>query len=227
MLEVQAGPRALVEWIDGGRIAQRVTALDRLVAGRSTTADLCLDEEDLGIPRRAVVLERSGAGWLLRNGSSNRHLLVREPTGIGTVLPAGGVRAVPGGGLTIVVEGLLRRHGVRVLPLPALDGELDRCSDVDDQDLATLGVPVPTDAEREALVALAAGYLAEFPRWDPRPLTYTEAARRSGMRASTVRKRVEWYRRRLVEVGLAGGELPDARAAIVEAALAGGVLGPR
>jgi hypothetical protein len=89
---------------------------------------------------------------------------------------------------------------------------------------ATLAVPAPTAAEKEALLALASGYLAEFPRWDPTPLSYAAAGRRLDVRPSTVRKRIEGYRTRLVEVGIAGAELQDARAAVVEAALVGGVL---
>ncbi len=224
MLEVQAGSTATVEWIDGGRVARRMATRGPVVIGRGSAADLSLDPEDLGISRRAAVLEPLGPCWRLTNGSTNRPLLVREPTGVGTVLPAGGTRSVPDGGVTIVVEGLLRRHGIRVLPEIPAGPSTDLPHGNQEVDLVTLDVPLPTAAEREALVALAAGYLADFPRWDPRPLTYTEAGERLGMRASTVRKRVEWYRRRLVRAGFAGGELADARAAIVEVALAGGVL---
>ena len=210
-----------MEWIDGGRVAGRIEAVGPLIIGRGRDCDLCLDPGDRGISRRAAALEPVGGGWMLVNCSSSRTLQVREPTGLGSLLHAGSRRALPAAGATIVVTGLRLRHGIRV----ALTRRADASAvGVDEGDDPTLDVPTPTPAEREALLALASGYLAEFPRWDPVPLSYADAGRRLGLRTSTVRKRIEGYRERLARVGIAGGELQDARAAVVEAALAGGVL---
>jgi len=59
-----------------------------------------------------------------------------------------------------------------------------------------------TAKDRLALVALFAGYLEGFPRHDPRPRSYADAAARLGWPRSTLTKRIEHLRTRLIAAGV-------------------------
>jgi len=77
-------------------------------------------------------------------------------------------------------------------------------------------VPVLTELRKEVLVALVAGYLQSFPRYDPRPRTYAEVAAAVDLPRSTVMKRIEAVRTGLVAAGVPGLEEPDARRPLAE-----------
>lgn len=81
-------------------------------------------------------------------------------------------------------------------------------------------MPAVTYNERVALVAVAEGYLLPHPRHDPNPRTYAQAALRLDLPVSTVRKRLENVRKKLMDAGVFQVEGADARAATVEFALA-------
>jgi hypothetical protein len=91
---------------------------------------------------------------------------------------------------------------------------------------AHTAMPTITLLERTTLVALAEGYFLTHPRYSPQPKTYAEAAARLALPASTVRKRTENVRRKLIDAGVLGMEAADARQAVVEFVIGAGLIGP-
>ena len=59
-----------------------------------------------------------------------------------------------------------------------------------------------TPADKLALVALFSGYLEPFPRYDPHPKSYADAASRLDWPRTTLVKRVEYMRTRLTNAGV-------------------------
>ncbi|WP_344974738.1 hypothetical protein [Streptosporangium fragile] len=84
-----------------------------------------------------------------------------------------------------------------------------------------------SELRREALVAMASGYLRRYPHCDPRPLTYQETADLLGLRRDQVRKRIEHLREELLDAPVRGLEGPDARKALCEWFLGMRLIGPR
>jgi hypothetical protein len=171
--------------------------------GRGEECSVALPAEDLGISRLAGSVEDDGAVVWLTNRSGSRPLFVVDHLGMRSVL-APGRRLAVDRTLTVVVEGQLRRHALVVeasgeaapLPLPVtpVGG------------LATeMGTLVAyTEDDRRALVALFAGFLREFPRHDPRPRSYADAAADLGWPRTTLVKRIEHMRERLTRAGVPG-----------------------
>jgi hypothetical protein len=193
--------------------------------GRGTSCDVCLDATDVGISRLAGSVDCIDRVWFVTNRSSSRPLSAIDVVGFRTVL-APGRRMVIDGQLSVIVEGQIRRHEL-VLVAPGTD------------DLAA-GVPVPdvedgmptevgggvnySHEDRQALVALFAGYLQPFPRYDPTPKTYADAAKALGWPSSTLRKRVEYLRNRLVKAGVPNLQGERAMEALAEHVIATGVI---
>lgn len=198
-----------------------------LTFGRSQRTTLCLDPSDLGISRVAGSLESDVGVWWLVNKSTVRPLEVVDDVGIRTVLPPGRRIAVTAP-LTVVVEGATRRHALTVdlpdeaveglarSPFPALQVEGNPTQAASDISI--------TPADKVALVALFSGYLEPFPRYDPHPRSYADAAARLAWPRTTLVKRVEYLRTRLTNAGVPNLLGENALQHLAEWALATGLI---
>ena len=198
---------------------------EEVTFGRSQRTTLCLDPNDLGISRVAGSLESDAGVWWLVNKSTSRPLEVVDDVGIRTVLPPGRRMAVTGP-LTVVVEGAMRRHALTV-DLP--DGAQELLARGPFPSLQIEGNPTRADvsitpAEKLALVALFSGYLEPFPRYDPHPKSYADAAARLDSPRTTLVKRVEYLRTRLTNAGVPNLLGENALQHLAEWALATGLI---
>jgi hypothetical protein len=200
------------------------------VFGRVESCDACLDPADVGISRRAGSIDCIDRVWFVTNRSGSRPLSVVDPVGLRSVLAPGRCMAVDGR-LSVVVEGQIRRHEL-VITAPDV-GELtpDAAATEPEGDGEGEGVPTEmgggvtyNDKDRRALVALFTGYLEPFPRYDPTPRSYADAARALGWPHSTLRKRVEHIRRRLVAAGVPNLQGERAMEALAEHVIASSVI---
>jgi hypothetical protein len=195
------------------------------------TVGLGVSPLDLGISRVAGSISHERGLWWITNRSSTRSLHVIDiETGIATPLPVARdnwptpVHPVGGAALTVLVAGEIQGHAISVQAspddLPVVDSLPEAVDPLRTRDL----LPPLTDKQREALVAMVEGYLLPFPHYRPEPRTYEEAARRLGLPASTVRKRIENVRGRLIESGVGGLEAADARRNLAEWMLANRIV---
>jgi hypothetical protein len=171
--------------------------------GRDDGCDECLDPDDVGISRLAGSIEHESGTWWVTNRSEKRPAAVVDALGIRAVL-APGRRAAVDGSLTVVVEGTMRRHALHVEvaaateppPVPGLEG---RAGGVE----TAVGLEVVySEPDRQALAALFAGYLLPFPRYDPHPRSYADAAAALDWPRTTLVKRIEYLRTRLTKAGV-------------------------
>jgi hypothetical protein len=200
---------------------------DAFTFGRSQRATLCLDPYDLGISRVAGSVEAEGGVWWLVNKSGVRPLEVVDDVGIRTVLPPGRRMAVTAP-ITVVVEGVTRRHALTVdLPEETLEalgrGELATAQVEGNPTQAAAEVSL-TPADKLALVALFSGYLETFPRYDPHPKSYADAAARLNWPRTTLVKRIEYLRTRLTNAGVPNLLGENALPHLAEWALATGLI---
>ena len=201
---------------------RELTPGDILTFGRAESCSFCLDPTDLGISRLAGSVEHDAGTWWLLNRSAVRALEIIDEIGIRTVLPPGR-RVAVSGAMTVVVEGSVLRHAITVAATApdAFGAPMGSTSDV--RPTAT-GDVVLNAADRLALVALFAGYLEPFPRYDPHPRSYADAATRLGVPRSTLVKRVEYLRTRLSNAGVPNLLGENALQRLAEWALVTGVL---
>jgi hypothetical protein len=180
-----------------------VTTGEAFTFGRSSTCTICLDDADRGISRLAGSVEHHSGSWWLHNRSTSRTLVAVDDMGIRSVV-APGRRIAVDGRLTVVVEGSARRHALEVRvgradgswPLGVgepVSGELPT---------AARGEVLINSLDRLALVALFSGYLEPFPRYDPHPRSYADAAALLGWPRTTLVKRIEHLRARLTAAGI-------------------------
>ena len=162
---------------------------------------MCLDPADLGISRLAGSVEHESGVWWLLNRSATRPLTVVDELGIRTVV-APGRRLALAGPISVVVEGSARRHALEVVGQtgPAFGSAVAQPGDA--LPTATAHEVVINDADRLALVALFSGYLEPFPRYDPHPRSYADAAAAIGCPRTTLVKRIEYLRNRLTSAGV-------------------------
>lgn len=195
---------------------------DVVTFGRDSSCTFCLDPSDLGISRLAGSVEHDAGTWWLLNRSTVRPLDVIDEIGMRTVLPPGR-RVALAGTITVVVEGTALRHALTVEPptTQAFGTPLPGSSDA--RPTATPDVVI-SPADRLALVALFSGYLEPFPRHDPHPRSYADAAHRLGLPRTTLVKRVEYLRTRLSNAGVPNLLGDNALQHLAEWALSTGVL---
>jgi hypothetical protein len=200
---------------------------DELTFGRSQRTTLCLDPADLGISRIAGSLEFEAGVWWLVNKSAVRPLEVVDDVGIRTVLPPGRRIAVTAP-ITVIVEGAMRRHALTVdVPDEALAGRAEGpfpALPVEGNPTRAASDVSITSADKVALVALFAGYLEPFPRYDPHPKSYADAAARLNWPRTTLVKRVEYLRTRLTNAGVPNLLGDNALQHLAEWALATGLV---
>jgi hypothetical protein len=201
-----------------------LTTADALTFGRDPSCSVCLDPDDLGISRLAGSIERDESTWWVVNRSSSRPLEVVDEIGIRTLL-APGRRLAAQGPLTVVVEGSTRRHALAVDPAASSDGPAPLGGRPDDiRPTVTAAEVVINDQDRLALVAIFAGYLEPFPRYDPHPRSYADAAARLGWPRTTLVKRIEYLRSRLGGAGVPNMLGENALVSLAEWALVTGAL---
>lgn len=222
-----------LEWIHGGTIEVLPTIAEGTVLtfGRDRDCSLVLETgdrgagaevTDRGISRHAGSIAVDDGMVVVRNTSTTRSIELREPTGLASVISAGGTRAITDLPVTLIITGAIRRHGLRLRtddPSPSLVSE----SAGPDASM-TQKVPLPTAGQRSALTAMFEGYLVEFPRWDPNPATYEATGTRLGLTETAVRRRIEEYRDKLKMADIAGLEVRDARPALAQFLLSTGII---
>lgn len=197
---------------------------ETLTFGRDPSCAVCLDADDLGISRLAGSVEAEGGTWWVFNRSGVRPLEAVDEIGIRTIVAPGRRLAVVGP-LTVVVEGSVRRHALQ-LHLSAPEGPVARAlADPGDiRPTVTAADVVINDQDRLALTALFSGYLEAFPRYDPHPRSYADAAATLGWPRTTLVKRVEYVRTRLNHAGVPNLQGENALPALAEWALITGTL---
>jgi hypothetical protein len=171
--------------------------------GRSRECEICLDPEDAAISRVAGELEFEHGTWWLTNRSATRPLSIVDDLGLRSVLPPGRRTAVEGP-TRVLVDGVRGQHSLLV-EVPALTpaADLAATGPVDTGTPTATGAEVLiTEADRMAMIALFAGYLADPPRYDPNPKSYAAAAARLGWPRTTLVKRIEYLRTRLDAAGV-------------------------
>jgi hypothetical protein len=193
-----------------------------LTFGRDASCTFCLDPSDLGISRLAGSVEHDAGTWWLLNRSSVRPLDIVDEIGMRTVLPPGR-RVAVAGPLTVVVEGTALRHALTLEP-PAADAFGAPLGGASDARPTSTPDVVISPADRLALVALFSGYLETFPRHDPHPKSYAEAAARLDLPRTTLVKRVEYLRTRLSNAGVPNLLGDNALQHLAEWALSTGLL---
>lgn len=182
-----------------------VGADQQLVFGRGNEPGVVgLDARDMGISARAGSIECSMGVWWVINRSVSRRLLVEvSPTAPPVRVDCGGRHAITTSRLCVLVQGAIYMHRIEITvpddALAALEVEPPVTTGT-----ITLGEVRLSDRDRQALVAVLCGYLQPFPRRDPHPISYLEAAKRLGSPWTrvTVRKQVERVKERLARNGL-------------------------
>lgn len=196
---------------------------DAFSFGREASCTACLDPADLGISRLAGSIEHESGTWWLLNRSGTRPLQMVDEFGIRTVLVPGR-RAAIAGSLTVIVEGQIRRHALTLEAGPPQPPGAPLGILADSRPTATAGQTTLGDADRQAMVALFAGYLEPFPRYDPHPRSYADAAARLRCPRTTLVKRIEHLRTRLTNAGVPNLLGDNALDALAEWALTTGVI---
>jgi hypothetical protein len=184
-----------------------------------------LDSSDMGISAVAGSVERVADLWWVVNRSRKRRLLL-DAGGGGNPLPleSGQRFAVSSHRLVVLVPGAVFTHKIEVL-VP--EAELARVRPGQTSGTISTGDIRLSERDLDVLVALLGGYLEEFPRRNPRPRTYQDAADRLGppWTKLTVRKQVERLKRRLSDRGIYL-EGPQANYDLADLLIADGLLGP-
>jgi hypothetical protein len=209
---------------DGQR--HQLSPFRALTFGRAAGCTVCLDAQDRGISRLAGSVEHAAGTWWVCNRSAVRALTVVDDIGIRTVV-APGRRVAITGPVTIVVDGTARRHALEIRTDRGAQVETGPPGGDDEADplpTAAAGEVVISDLDRMALAALFAGYLESFPRYDPHPKTYADAASMLGWPRSTLVKRIEYLRTRLTNAGVPNLLGDNALDHLAEWALTTGVL---
>ncbi len=206
-----------------------------LTIGRA--GDVVLDDDNLSLHRRFLVLYRSGGRWWLRNtGSILTAEVVDGDHRVKTALRPGGCIALTG---PVTVRATAGRttyelsiglHGSSAAPPDPGPG---RDAGPDGAGTVTVGRVELTDLQRLVVLALAEPVLRD-PRPGPvRPATASEVTARLGWSARRFHKHLDATCRKLAQAGVPGmrdangGRAGERRARLVEYAIATGlVAGP-
>lgn len=186
--------------------------------GRDETCTAVIDPGDLGISRVAGAVESHSDVWWLVNHSGSRSLQVVDEMGIRSVLTPGKWTAIAGT-MTVIVEGELRRHALTISPTCITPPQVTYMRPEDSRPTSPVDERLINKDDRLALVALFAGYLQPFPRYDPHPRSYSDAAAALNCPRTTVVKRMERVRRRLTDAGVPNLLGENAMEALAEWAL--------
>lgn len=183
-----------------------------------------LDPRDMGISGVAGSIEWKGV-WFVVNRSRKRKLYIDDGAGgAPRALDCGQCHAINVAPLRVRVRGEILTHSIDVVvpedALARLSGEAPSTGTL----VAEIRLP---DRDRQVVVALFEGYLRPFPKCQPWPRTYEDAARTLGppWTRDKVRKQVERLKVRLSKTGppLDG---PRANHDLAEYLLGNNVIGP-
>ena len=186
--------------------------------GRDETCTAALSPEDLGISRVAGVVEAHSNTWWLVNHSSSRPLHLVDEIGMRSVLGPGQRTAISSA-MTVIVEGRVHRHALAVRPAVVTPPGRPIAGVADSRNTVTADDEILEAEDRLALTALFAGYLRPFPRYNPHPHSYSEAAAALKWPRTTLVKRVERLRGRLTDAGVPNLLGENAMEALAEWAL--------
>lgn len=220
----RAGDRVVEVIVTVGESRFELAPGEVLTFGRDPSCAVCLDADDLGISRLAGSVEAETGTWWVCNRSTVRPLEAVDDIGIRTIVAPGRRLAVVGP-LTVVVEGSVRRHALRVVSEEEQDPGLPYAASARDvRPTVTAAEVVINEQDRLALVALFSGYLEVFPRYDPHPRSYADAATALGWPRTTLIKRIEYLRTRLSNAGVPNLLGENALSNLAEWALVTGTL---
>lgn len=214
-----------------GHQSFRLGPAETLTFGRWDGCSVVLDTLDRGISRIAGSVGFDHGTWWVVNRSATRELHIVDALGLSVPLAVARAgtpaskRAVDPAGLRVLVTGDRCRHE---LVLSVVDPDLQSTiSTPASVEMSTIN-PQPhlTIARKAALVAMVSGYLQLHPRHDPEPLNYSDIGKMLGLPASTVRRRIEAVRDQLIDNGVPGLQVPDARRPLAEWLLANRLVGP-
>lgn len=164
-----------------------------LVFGRTTAAGVVgLDPGDRGISAVAGSVGFHD-GWVISNLSRRRPLFVEYPNVVRHHQVAPGDQLRLSGPGTLLVAGAIYTHPISVkVPAPPEAAGVQ----VTTPDERTVSYTL-TDDEHLAIVAVAVGYLRRWPRHDPHPLAYVDAASLIGVTPTALRRRLDHLRESL------------------------------
>jgi len=219
-----AGERVVDLNVTVGESRFELSPGETLTFGRDPSCAVCLDPDDLGISRLAGSVESEGGTWWVFNRSTVRPLEAVDEIGIRTIVAPGRRLAVVGP-LTVVVEGSVRRHALRVYAEASDDSRSEPpVAPGDIRPTVTAAEVMINEQDRLALAALFSGYLETFPRYDPHPRSYADAAAVLGWPRTTLIKRIEYIRTRLSNAGVPNLQGENALSSLAEWALVTGTL---
>ncbi|TMM30742.1 MAG: hypothetical protein E6F99_29165 [Actinobacteria bacterium] len=192
---------------------------DAFTFGRSPDCTVCLDASDTGISRLAGSVGYDGSSWWLTNRSGKRSLALVDELGLRAVLPPGR-RAALEKTTRVLIETSRGSHCLTIEPNNRFDTGPPAQDEHPPGDSTVVGAEVNVSpADRLAMVALFAGYLADPPCYDPHPRSYDAAAARLGWTRTQVLRRVEYLRARLTSAGVPNLTGPNALEGLAEFAL--------
>jgi hypothetical protein len=196
---------------------------ERLTFGRSSSNLLPVGVGDRSVSRVAGEAFWSDGCWWLQNTSKTRPLHRLDDTGLRVPIPVAGRISLIDPLTRVSLVGSIHTHVIVFSHTGA--SHVPREHEHEHIDDAKTAEALLSPNEFRAVVALVEGYLEPPPRHDPRPRTYSEAAERLGIPASTVRKRIERARAKFVEAGVVELCCPDARVELAEFVLSTRMVG--
>lgn len=210
--------------LDGRRIGLSPT--EPFVFGRTDGPGIVgLDPGDMGISAVAGSVECELGLWWVVNRSGKRPLLLDDGAGgVPLTLRCGQRHAINVSPLRVLVRGAIRTHPLTV-ELPPADLA---CVPPEKASSGTLMFDVEVrDRDRDVLVALASGYLRDFPFTELRPRTYGEAAALLGSpwTKTKVRRQVDRFKSRLAKASLYF-DGPHANYDLIDYLISNGIIGP-
>ncbi|MDQ4070384.1 MAG: hypothetical protein M3203_13085 [Actinomycetota bacterium] len=184
-----------------------------------------LDPDDMGISAVAGSVEWDLGLWWVVNRSGKRPLLLDDGGGgVPQTLRCGQRHAVNVRRLSVLVRGAIRTHPITVEVPP----EELACVPTTKGSSGTLTFDIDlSDRDRDVLVAMASGYLRDFPFNDPRPRTYREVADILGppWNKTKARRQVDRVKERLARENLYF-DGPHANYDLIEYLITNGIIGP-
>jgi hypothetical protein len=184
---------------------------ESLTLGRGPGADVVLSD-DPGMSRCAARVFSDGGLWWVQNTSSHRPLHLVEAGLAKPILPVRTGWTLPTRSPLLTEVSLLllpgNRSVIQIELRTSLPSDPAAATVIATTGTSTARVQALTSKELVAAVALAWQWLQPYPRYRPEPLTYANAAalltKLAGGRSfseSTVRRRIEHLRTRLVTTG--------------------------
>lgn len=204
---------------------ERKLAHDQTMSFGRSGCDLAIGTGDRGVSRISGLFECIHGDWILTNCSLVRPFHLIADTGLQYIVAPQERHILRDGGFNVQLAGTIQTYNIEVRVGEASTSHSDRPpSSVRPLPAEMTVSPTLTLRERQAVAALASPYLLPPPRYEFRPLTYSEAGQLIDIDAVVIRKRVERVRSKLTKVGVPGLLGPDSRGAICEFLLAAGII---